>query len=184
LTTQQLPSLSKKKLTELQSTTSGIILDGFPRRLSQAELLDSGEFNIPSLAAVVSVTMPDNILALRRSGRRICPVCGATYNLHAVDQDGYYLKARLPCNGRCCVENATLIPRADDEPQIAADRMRVYHEENPAMLDYYRRQKNLVEIEKTRQMKVVYKDIKPRLEELVDKAERRQRKQQKRSKEE
>lgn len=170
--------LIEKKLSVLQATATGIILDGFPRRLSQAKLLDSGEFKIPHLAAVVSVTMPDEILAIRRGGRRTCPVCGATYNLHEVNQDGYYLKARMPCNGVCCVENATLVPRPDDEPSIAADRMRVYHEETPAMLKYYKKQRNLIEIEKKRQMKIVYRDIKPKLTKLVRKAQAREEKNQ------
>jgi len=168
--------LIEKRLHTLNSSARGIILDGFPRRLSQAKLLDSGKFDIPRLAAVVSVTMPDDILDIRRSGRRICPVCGATYNLHEVDQDGFYLKARLPCNGRCCNENATLVTRPDDDEKIAADRMRVYHEENPAMVAYYRAAKILIEVEKKRQMKILYKELKPELSELVHIDQKRQKK--------
>lgn len=167
--------LIEKKFNELKASpqAAGILLDGFPRRISQAQLLDSGKFDIPHLAAVISVTMPDEILALRRSGRRLCPKCGATYNLHEIDQDGYHLKARLPTeDGKCSNDGADLVARPDDDPKIADDRTRVYHEETPAMLDYYRKQGVLIEVEKKRQMKHIYKEIKPELKKLVARAKK------------
>jgi len=157
-----------KELAESSESHQGILLDGFPRQLSQAQLLESGRFNIPPLAAVISITMPDEMLDIRRSGRRICPKCAATYNLHEVDQGPYHLRPRLPeKEGKCDNDGAELISRPDDEPTIASMRMREFHDFTPPMIEFYRKKGILIEVEKQRQMKHIYKEIKPELERLV-----------------
>jgi len=157
-----------KEIAEGPDTYQGVLLDGFPRRLSQAELLDNGQFDIPPLAAVISITMPDEVLDLRRSGRRICPKCATTYNLHEVAQEPYHLRARMPDReGKCVNDGSELISRADDETAIADARMREYHLFTPPVVDWYRHKGILIEVEKQRQMKQIYKMIKPELEQLV-----------------
>jgi adenylate kinase len=157
-----------KELAEAPEFHQGVLLDGFPRQLSQAELLESGRFNIPPLSAVISVSMPDEILDIRRSGRRICPECAATYNLHEVDQGAYHLRPRLPDKeGKCVNDGQELIARPDDDMSVATARMRDFHTLAPPMIEFYRKKGVLIEVEKQRQMKHIYKEIKPELERLV-----------------
>lgn len=165
---------SGKADPELGEVPRGVILDGFPRRLSQSQLLDSGAFAIPQLAAVISFTMRDDILAERRSGRRFCPVCGRTYNLHGVDKEGYFLPPRLPQHSdlsTCSFDGAKLLTRPDDEPSVADERMASYHAETPPMIDYYKKQGNLLEIEKKRGAGVLFRTLKPKLATLVQKSQ-------------
>jgi hypothetical protein len=92
--------------------------------------------------------MRDDILAERRSGRRLCPTCGRSWNIHGVDRDGYFLPARLPFlktdknykqevanfdpdahadDLKCPYDGTPLIRRPDDDPKIANSRMETYH---------------------------------------------------------
>ena len=105
---------------------SGFLLDGFPRNLRQAEILEERT----PLDAVVSFRVPEVELVRRLSERRSCPQCRAVYHLSSHPP-------RVP--GHCDREGAVLEQRPDDRPEAIAVRLRVYDEQTAPLLEFYRR---------------------------------------------
>lgn len=109
----------------------GFILDGFPRTIPQAEALDSMGVKIDK---VVEIDVPDELIAERMSGRRVCPACGASY----------HLLYKLPnVDGICDSCNAELIQRKDDHADTVKSRLVVYHEQTEPLKGYYQNQDKL-----------------------------------------
>ncbi len=104
---------------------NGFILDGFPRTVPQAEALDSMGIELDK---IVSIEVPDNAIVERMSGRRVCPVCGASY--HTV----YNPSADGKTCDKCSVE---LTIRRDDAPEVVLSRLEVYHSTTEPLKDYY-----------------------------------------------
>ncbi|MBQ4071041.1 MAG: adenylate kinase [Clostridia bacterium] len=104
---------------------NGFILDGFPRTVPQAEALD--EMGI-ALDRVISIEVPDEVIAERMTGRRVCAGCGASY--HVTDNPS---KDGVNCD-KC---NTPLTVRADDAPEVVLSRLAVYHETTEPLKDYY-----------------------------------------------
>lgn len=108
----------------------GFILDGFPRTVGQADALDEvlREAGTP-LDAVVYFDVPERELVRRSTGRRICPSCGATYNVFSSPP-----KKEGECD-RC---GAALVTRRDDEEETVRQRLRVYERSTAPLVDRYR----------------------------------------------
>ena len=103
----------------------GYMLDGFPRTVVQAQALDEMGIEID---AVISLEVSDETIIARLGGRRVCPVCGATYHVEfKPSKDGVH----------CDNEGAALTLRRDDSPEVVADRLRIYHEQTEPLKDYY-----------------------------------------------
>lgn len=107
----------------------GVIFDGFPRTLPQAEGLDALLAGLDRpLAAVLVLEVDDEELVRRLSGRRSCSSCGAVYNVYT----------EPPAEeGRCDRCGGELIQRADDEPDTVRRRLAVYHEQTAPLVDHY-----------------------------------------------
>ncbi len=104
---------------------NGFILDGFPRTIPQAEALDNMGIVIDR---VVDIEVPDEKIASRLSGRRVCKDCGASY----------HLEYKAPkAEGKCDACGGELVQRKDDEPATVLDRLKVYHEQTEPLKDYY-----------------------------------------------
>jgi adenylate kinase len=102
-----------------------MLLDGFPRNVAQAEILEQTGAPVKS---VVLVDVPDEIIADRIAGRRSCPKCKA----------GYHVKALPPkVEGICDVCGAELVIRKDDNPDTVKDRLVVYHRETEPLIAFY-----------------------------------------------
>ena len=102
-----------------------MLLDGFPRNVAQAEILQ--ETGAP-VKSVVLVDVPDEIIADRIAGRRTCPKCKA----------GYHVKALPPkVEGVCDVCGAEPVIRKDDNPDTVKDRLVVYHRETEPLIAFY-----------------------------------------------
>lgn len=102
----------------------GFILDGFPRTLAQAEALSSA----CELDAVINLSMDDEAIVRRLSGRRVCASCGATYHV-----------SRLEGRGTCEKCGEALIQRKDDDPDTIRNRLSVYHAQTAPLEGYYDR---------------------------------------------
>lgn len=101
---------------------SGVIFDGFPRTVVQAEALDQ----IVSIDRVVNLDISDADIVTRMAGRRVCPVCGFTSHVN-------WLGDGLTCP-KC---GAVMEMRKDDAPETVLERLRVYHEQTQPLIDYY-----------------------------------------------
>ncbi len=117
----------------------GVILDGFPRTLAQAEALDKILASRDrALTEVLYINVPDEELVRRLSGRRICRQC----------QTPYHLVFNPPAEEGVCDEcGGELYQRDDDQPETVRARLKVYHEQTAPLIDYYRQAGLLVEVD-------------------------------------
>ena len=104
---------------------NGFILDGFPRTIPQAEALDEMGVRIDK---VIDIEVPDEKIASRLSGRRVCLKCGATYHTE-------FKKPKA--EGICDACGDTLVQRKDDMPETVLDRLKTYHEQTEPLKGYY-----------------------------------------------
>ena len=114
---------------------NGFILDGFPRTIPQAEALDAMGVRIDR---VIDIEVPDEKIAARLSGRRVCLKCGATYHTE-------YKQPKT--EGVCDVCGDKLVQRKDDMPETVLDRLKTYHEQTEPLKDYYAKKGNLRVVE-------------------------------------
>lgn len=104
---------------------NGFILDGFPRTIPQAEALDAMGVIIDK---VIDIEVPDEKIAARMSGRRVCKDCGSSY----------HLEYKAPkAEGVCDACEGELIQRKDDAPETVLERLAVYHKQTEPLKDYY-----------------------------------------------
>ncbi len=104
---------------------NGFILDGFPRTIPQAEALDNMGVRIDR---VIDIEVPDEKIAARLSGRRVCLKCGATYHTE-------YKKPKQ--EGICDACGEKLVQRKDDMPETVLDRLKTYHEQTEPLKGFY-----------------------------------------------
>ncbi len=109
----------------------GYILDGFPRTLEQAKMMDEHEIGVD---VVVDIEVPDEVLIERLSGRRECKKCGATY--HVLHNPPKVSEKCDQCGGE-------LVRRSDDVPEVIRKRLAVYHSQTEPLKEYYRSQEKL-----------------------------------------
>ena len=130
---------------------NGYVLDGFPRTIPQAEVLDkelgkSGE----KIDFAVNVEVPDENIVDRMSGRRGCPKCGASYHIKYIPPKN---------EGICDACGTELVLRDDDKPDTVKNRLKVYHEQTQPLIDYYTKQGVLREVDGTVDPEDVFKAI-------------------------
>ena len=119
----------------------GFALDGFPRTVAQAEALAARlEATGQKLDAVIYLRVPEEELLRRLSGRRICPSCNAIYQVDTMPPK---------VAGICDQCGAALIQRQDEQVEVVRNRLRVYAEQTAPLLEHYRRQGLLHEIDGT-----------------------------------
>jgi adenylate kinase len=117
----------------------GVILDGFPRTIAQAEALGGLLTDLDSkLAAVPYIKVPEDVLLARLAGRRTCRACGAMYHdLFSPPQEV----------GVCDKCGGELYQRPDDTPETQKHRITVYFEQTAPLIDYYQEKGLLVEVD-------------------------------------
>ena len=130
---------------------NGFILDGFPRNLSQAEILDETLNELgEKIDKVFYFTASEDVIIKRLAGRRICKSCGAHY--HEV--------FKPPVKDKVCDEcGAELQQRNDDKPETVSTRLKVYREQTEELIDYYRVSGGLVEIDCNGNVSEIEKNI-------------------------
>ncbi|OQX86164.1 MAG: adenylate kinase [Candidatus Latescibacteria bacterium 4484_7] len=117
---------------------SGWILDGFPRTMPQAEALDGMlDERRERIDRVILVDLDFEVIVKRITSRRVCPVCGAVYNLET-------LKPKV--DGKCDKCGADLVIRPDDREETVRHRLDVYKEQTEPVIDFYRKKGNLVAV--------------------------------------
>lgn len=129
----------------------GYVLDGFPRTIPQAEALTEAlAKNGEHIDFAINVEVPDEAIVNRMSGRRACLGCGATY----------HIKYNAPAKENICDTcGAELVLRDDDKPETVQKRLAVYHDQTQPLIDYYKKEGVLREVDGTKDMKEVFEDI-------------------------
>ena len=121
-----------------QDCAKGVLLDGFPRTIQQAEALDKAlEGEGKRVDTVVSIGVSTPELLRRLSGRWLCPQCGASY--HTVSAPSQQA-------GTCDRCGAALYQRPDDTEATAKNRLEVYNNQTTPLIDYYSRKGILQEM--------------------------------------
>lgn len=117
---------------ELERTYSGVILDGFPRNMTQVVVFDHyfQETN-RKLHLVLNIVNDDENIIARLKDRRTCPSCNATY--HLVNKPPH-------TEGTCDACQTSLVQRDDDRPEVVKERLDLYREVTLPLLSHYEKQ--------------------------------------------
>jgi adenylate kinase len=107
----------------------GFLLDGFPRTIGQAEMLDETLSRLGrSLTGALLIDAPDDEVVRRLSGRRTCAKGGHVY----------HVEFDPPKNEDVCDQDGSrLIQREDDKPEVVRKRLSVYHDQTEPLIEWY-----------------------------------------------
>lgn len=137
--------LSKRLEAGEAKGESGFILDGFPRTVRQAEILEG----VIDVDLVVNLKLREEALLAKCLGRRTCSQCGGNYNVACIDikgddeSPGLYMAPLLPPAG--CASK--LISRPDDKEEVVKERLRIYNELTRPVEDFYRKRGKLLQFD-------------------------------------
>ena len=130
---------------------NGYVLDGFPRTIPQAEVLDQALEKIgDQIDFAVNVSVPDENIVKRMSGRRACVGCGATYHIEHIPPKK---------EGICDTCGMELTLREDDKPETVQNRLNVYHSQTQPLIEFYQKKGILQTVDGTVDMKAVFDAI-------------------------
>lgn len=108
----------------------GYVLDGFPRTIPQAEVLDKAlNERGDAIDYAIDVDVPDENIVKRMSGRRACLSCGATYHMEHVPPQK---------EGVCDRCGKELVLRDDDREETVLNRLKVYHDQTQPLIQFYK----------------------------------------------
>ncbi len=130
---------------------NGYVLDGFPRTIPQAEVLEEAlNKNNDKIDFVIDVDVPDEHIIKRMSGRRACLKCGATYHIENVPPKA---------EGICDICGDALVLRDDDKEETVKNRLQVYHKQTKPLSDFYSKKGVLKVVDGTLDMMSVFDSI-------------------------
>lgn len=138
--------------------TAGVILDGFPRTVAQAEGLDVIFQSLGrSLNGVLYIAVPDDVLIDRLSGRWICRNCQTPFHtMFSPPEEG----------GVCDACGGELYQRDDDKPETVKARLRVFHEQTAPLIQYYKDKNVLIEVNGSGDIEAVTAELKEAVDGL------------------
>ncbi|HZS06147.1 MAG TPA: adenylate kinase [Blastocatellia bacterium] len=136
--------------TSQPDCANGYILDGFPRTLDQARLLEELALKQGNAILTLKLILPRQALMQRLTGRRTCTKCGRIYNifLSPPKQEGI-----------CDVCGGALAQRSDDRKEVVATRIADYERATKPLTDYYQQSGRLVKIKGDRTVEEVLNDL-------------------------
>jgi len=139
----------QKKLDSLEKNV-GVVFDGLPRTLHQAELLNETlAHHDRVLDKVIYISLDEEAIVERLSRRMVCSLCGANITIGTIKC--------AECGGRP-------IRRADDEPVVIIKRVQTYLENTLPLISYYRNKYMLIEVNGDQSIADVARDIRQQLE--------------------
>jgi adenylate kinase len=141
----------------------GFLLDGFPRTIAQAEMLERAlEDRGRSLTAAILIEVSDDEVIRRLSGRRMCVEA----------EHAYHVEFDPPKNeGVCDQDGSRLIQRDDDKPETVRTRLGVYHEQTEPLIEWYEERALLFRFDGARTADEVHSRIRATLATLALEAE-------------
>jgi adenylate kinase len=124
------------------------VLDGYPRNLTQAQSLERIDPDRDEIA--IEIHLSDQAVFDRLGARRVCMSCETIYNL----------SDKPPKKDEVCDDcGEGLILRDDDKPEVIKSRLKVYHEQTKALIDYYSRKKVYFRVDGQGQIETVFDRI-------------------------
>lgn len=131
---------------ENEKYSGGVILDGYPRNLHQAETLEK----FLNIDKVIFLDVPDAVVVKRMSARRVCKKCGENYNL---------ISKPPKKDGVCDLCGGELVQRHDDTEEVIAVRLNTYHKETEPLTEHYKNSEKLIRIDGTGMIEEVQEAI-------------------------
>jgi adenylate kinase len=129
------------------------VMDGYPRTYSQAQAFDALlRQQFLSLDAVINLTIPDDEVIRRISGRRCCanPACGVCFNVH-------YKPSKVA--NKCDKCGSELVLRADDKEETVRRRLGEFHKNTEQLITHYRQQNLVRDVSATDSPEAIYQNI-------------------------
>ncbi|SFN93630.1 adenylate kinase [Proteiniclasticum ruminis] len=142
--------LVKNRLKE-DDTRNGFLLDGFPRTIHQAEVLEAllKEQSV-AIDVALQIEVPREFIIQRMTGRRVCPNCGASY----------HLEFNPPMLRSICDDcGSHLIQREDDKRETVVERLEIYDFQTAPLIAYYTEKGKLKTVDGTKAINEVFEDI-------------------------
>ncbi|MFN6201863.1 MAG: adenylate kinase [Acidobacteriota bacterium] len=139
----------------LERTTSldcryGFVLDGYPRTIPQANLLETLAEQQGKSIVLLKIGLDEDLLMKRLTGRATCSKCGEIYNT-------YFCPPRE--NGVCDIDGAPLMKRGDDRPEAVTLRLAAYHAMTEPLVAYYRQTGRLIDVDGGKEVDEVFDGI-------------------------
>jgi adenylate kinase len=127
--------IRKRLFEDEDPKNKGIIFDGFPRTIPQAEMLET----VGKVKSAVNFFNKEEILIEKLTGRRECEGCHEAYNIAVIKKDGYEMEPLLPKKdqAKCDKCGGKLIHRSDDQATAIAERLKIYHEKTAPLEKFY-----------------------------------------------
>ena len=141
----------EERLAQEDCKKNGYLLDGFPRTIPQAEMLDSLE----TIDAVINIDVDTSLLMDRLCGRRVCASCKESYHV-----------SRLNGSTTCQKCGGQLFQRKDDNPETVSSRLQVYTAQTAPLIDYYSKKGLLVNVHGNASPDEVFAEIREKLDVL------------------
>lgn len=130
----------------------GYMLDGFPRTLAQAEMLDK----IAHIDTVINIDVDLSLIMKRICGRRVCKDCGETFHISRLQGD------------KCTRCGSELYQRKDDNPETVGSRLEVYEKQTAPLIAYYTDKGILFNANGSYTPAETYVEVAKKLDELKD----------------
>ncbi|MBK7858836.1 MAG: adenylate kinase [Archangiaceae bacterium] len=136
---------------EQPDAAKGVLFDGYPRNLAQADALEKTFVRLGrKLNRVILIEVPDSAIVARMSGRRSCPTCNTVYHLVANPPKEM---------GRCDKDGTELVTRKDDVPETVQGRLNTYADQTAPLIAYYQPKGLLSRVDGKRTPEQVFESI-------------------------